>query len=284
MAATEVTWGPRAVGSAGLDSGMPYAEANGIRLYYELLGKGPPLALVEGLGYASWMWFRQAAPLAAHHRLLVYDNRDVGQSDKPGAHYTIRDMADDLAALLSALGIPHTHLMGVSMGGLVAQEFALAYPDRLEKLVLVGTHFGGPEMVPIPPETQALMVPDISLSPVERIRKAMAVAFAPGYAEGHPEVIDTIVAMRLPSLQPHASWVRQAQAGARFDTSTRLGEIAAPTLVVHGDLDRVVPVENARMLAQRLPHAELLVLPGGGHLLFIEQADRFNRAVLDFLR
>lgn len=263
---------------------MPHVEANGIRLYYELHGNGRSLTLVEGIGYASWMWYRQVDPLATHHRLLVYDNRDVGESGSVDQPYTIRDMADDLAALLDFLGIERTHVLGVSMGGFIAQEFALDYPERLDRLVLACTGFGGPEMVPIPAETQMLMVPDLSLPPDQRIRRSMAPAFAPGYPEANPEVVDAIVAMRLAAPTPIDCWTRQAQAAAGFDISAGLGSIAAPTLILHGDQDRVVPFENSYLLAERMPNAELRLLHGGGHLVFIEQADRFNKAVLDFLR
>ncbi len=262
---------------------MPYAEANGLRLYYELRGQGSPLTLIEGIGYASWMWFRQLPPLSARHRVLVYDNRDVGQSERVEVPYTVRDMAEDLAALLDVLGIDRTHLLGISMGGFIAQEFALAHPERVDRLVLACTAFGGPEMVPIPEETRRLMAPDPSLQPEERIRKAMAPAFAPGYAEAHPEVVDEIVRMRLAALQPPEAWLRQALAVASFDSSTRLGELSVPTLILHGDQDRVVPVENGHLLAQRIPGSRLLLLPGGGHLVFIEQAERFNQMVLAFL-
>ena len=267
-----------------LCTAMPRIQANGIRLYYELRGAGSPLTLVEGIGYASWMWFRQVGPLSAYHRLLIYDNRDVGNSQRTPVPYTVRDMAADLAGLLDALGIARTHLLGISMGGFVAQEFALAYPERLDHLILACTAFGGSHMVPIPQETQRLMVPDVSLPPAQRIPRAMAPAFASGFADSHAELLDSIVRMRLASIQAPDAWLRQAQAVATFDTSTRLGAIAAPTLILHGDADRVVPVQNARLLAERLPHADLRILSGGGHLVFIEQAENFNQAILDFLR
>ncbi len=265
---------------------MPRVEANGVYLYYELHGHGPPLALIEGIGYATWMWFRQIDALAARHRLLVYDNRGVGQSDKPKAAYTVRDMADDLAALLEATGIGRSHLLGVSSGGFVAMEFALAYPERTDRLVLASTApFGDADRVSIPEETRRLMVPDQSLPLEQRIRKAMAPAFAPGYAEARPEVVEAFLERRLAAPpQPIEDYVRQAQANAAFDGSSRLGAITAPTLVLHGDQDRVVPVENGYRLAEQLPHAELVILSGGGHLALIEQAERFNRHVLDFLQ
>jgi pimeloyl-ACP methyl ester carboxylesterase len=262
---------------------MPYAEVNGLSLYYELLGEGSPICLVEGIGYATWLWRSQIGPLSANHQLLLFDNRDVGNSGLASRPYTTRELADDVAALLDLLGIERAHLLGVSMGGFVVQEFALAYPERARSLILVGTLFGGKEINLLPAEAQRQRIPSRSLSPEGRLRAATALAFAPGYADTHPEIFDEVVQARLPYPQSREAWLRQAGAVVGFDVSQELGAIAAPTLVIHGDQDRVVPVENGRLLAGRIPGAELHILEGGGHLVFIEQADRFNQLVLDFL-
>jgi pimeloyl-ACP methyl ester carboxylesterase len=262
---------------------MPVAICNGLRLYYELHGTGTPLCLIEGLGYASWMWRHTVGPLAERHRVLLYDNRDVGQSQRVEQAYAVRDLAEDLAGLLHALAIRRCHVLGVSLGGYVAQEFALAYPERLWGLVLVSTSCGGREALPIPHETALGMAPDPSLPPEQRLRRSMALAFAPGYIEAQPEVFDDFIRTRLANPQEAAAWLRQAGAGATFDAADRVAGISAPTLVVHGDLDRVVPVGNAGLLAARLPGARLALLPGGGHLAFVEQAELFNRTVLGFL-
>src|SRR5579883_1563623 len=136
---------------------MPFAEVNNLRLWYEISGDGTPLCLIEGLGYASWMWHYQAAPFSARHRLLVFDNRDVGRSDRARLPYMIKDLADDLVGLLDVVGIERAHVLGVSMGGFAAQELALAYPERVASLILVATAFGGPEMVTLSIEAQRRM-------------------------------------------------------------------------------------------------------------------------------
>ncbi len=263
---------------------MPQIQANGINLYYELYGDGPPLVLIEGIGYATWMWFRQVGPLSAANRLLIYDNRGVGNSEKPEVDYTLQDMADDLLGLLDALGIQKATVLGLSMGGTIAQQFTLSYPERVERLILASTHLGLKAMIPIPEEAARLMVPDTSLPPAARIRKAMAPAFAPGWAEAHPGIVDAIVFMRLAAVQPPDAWLRQWNAGATFDSVDRIASISVPTLIMHGDQDRVVPVGNAHMIAGRLPEAELRIFQGGGHLVHIEQSELYNRTVLDFLR
>ena len=139
---------------------MPYAEVKELSLYYELHGHGPPICLVEGIGYASWLWRSQIGPLSAKHQVLLFDNRDIGNSGLASRPYTTRDLADDVAGRLNTLGIERAHLLGVSMGGFVVQEFALAYPERTLSLILVGTLFGGKEIIPIPAETQRQLVLD----------------------------------------------------------------------------------------------------------------------------
>jgi pimeloyl-ACP methyl ester carboxylesterase len=263
---------------------MPIASVNGINLYYEIHGHGPNLTMIEGTGYDLWMWYRQLPEFSAHFRVLVYDNRGVGRSDKPPGPYSHAQNAADLAGLLDHLGWDRTHVLGISMGGFIAQEFALAHRDRVDRLVLVATGFGGPNMVPVPPEAVLALTPDPTLSPEEKIRQAMPVAFGDrDWPRGHVEEFDQIVGWRLQYPPTPESSMAQIMAGLTFNVEARLGEIQAPTLVVAGTEDRVVPPENARLLAERIPHARLDVIEGAGHLVLIEASDRFNRDVIAFL-
>lgn len=264
---------------------MPFAPANGINLYYQVHGEGPNLTLIEGAGYHSWMWYRQIDAFSQHFRTLIYDNRGVGQSDASLGPYTHAQNAADLVALLDLLGWERTHLLGVSMGGFIAQEFALAYPQRVDRLVLVATAFGGPNMAPLPPEAVESLLPRPDLGPEQQIRTAMLIAFAdPTWPERNPAEMDWIVAQRLAHLQSDEARMAQLMANVAFDVEDRLDEITAPTLIVIGAEDRVVPPENGRLLAERLPNAHLDVIPGAGHLALIEQADRFNGDVISFLQ
>ena len=263
---------------------MPVARVNDIDLYYEEHGEGPHLALIEGTGYHTWMWYRQLPALTPHFRVLIYDNRGVGRSDKPPGPYSHEQNADDLVGLLDFLGWDRTHVLGISMGGFIAQEFALKYPGRLDALVLVATAFGGPHMAPVPAEAIRAMLPDPNLTPEERIRRGMRIAFSdPTWPEQHPEEFEQIVRWRLEYVPPPEAAAAQVMAGATFNTEQRLGEVTAPTLIVAGDADRVVPARNAELLAERIPAAELAIMPGGGHLAFIDHADQFNQLVLNFL-
>lgn len=263
---------------------MAVAHVNGIDLYYEIHGEGPNLTLIEGLGYDSWMWYRQLPAFSQHFRTLVYDNRGVGLSDKPPGPYTHQGNAADLAGLLDHLGWERTHVLGLSMGGFIAQEFALAYPDRLDRLVLVATAFGGPNMVPLPPEAVLALTPDPTLSPEGKIRSAMPLAFShPTWVQDHADEFEHIVAWRLKHPQPPEAALAQAMAGLTFNVEARLSEIEAPTLVIAGSEDHVVPPANAQLLAAALPHARLEMIPGAGHVVQIEAAERFNQAVIGFL-
>ena len=263
---------------------MPIAHANDIDIYYELHGSGPRLTLIEGLGYHRWMWFKQLPDFAEHFSVLVYDNRGVGKSDKPPGPYNHAQNAGDLAGLLDHIGWDSTNLLGVSMGGFIAQEFTLKYPERVEKLILVATGFGGPRMVPVPPEAAKAMMPDPSLSPEERIRRAMPVAFGDrDWPMKHPEEFDQMVAWRLEEPQPPEAAMAQIMAGVSFDVSNRVREIQAPTLIIAGIRDNVVPPENARLLASEIPNSRLETLPDAGHLCIIEASQRFNASVIEFV-
>ena len=263
---------------------MATAHVNGIDLYYEIHGEGPNLALIEGIGYDSWMWYRQLPEFSQHFRTLVYDNRGVGLSDKPPGPYSHRENAADLAGLLDYLGWERTHVLGISMGGFIAQEFALAYPNRLDRLVLVATAFGGPNMVPLPPEAVRALTPDPTLSPEGKIRSAMPLAFSdPAWVQNHAGEFEQIVAWRLEHPQPPEAALAQAMAGVTFNVEARLSEIEAPTLVIAGTQDHVVPPANAQLLAAALPHARLEMIPDAGHVVNIEAAERFNQLVIEFL-
>jgi pimeloyl-ACP methyl ester carboxylesterase len=263
---------------------MPIAHVNDIDIYYEVHGRGPNLALIEGTGYHTWMWYRQLEAFSERFRTLIYDNRGVGRSDKPPGPYTHEQNADDLAGLLDHLGWERTHVLGVSMGGFIAQEFALKYPRRLDRLVLVATAFGGPNMIPVPPEAVRALTPDPTLSPEEKIRVSMPVAFADRrWPEEHRDEFEQIVAWRLEYPQPPEAAMAQAMAGLTFNTEERLKEIAAPTLIIAGTRDNVVPPRNAELLAAAIPGACLDLIDGAGHVLNIEHAERFNADVIAFL-
>jgi len=263
---------------------MPITHVNDIDLYYEVHGSGPKLVLIEGIGYHRWMWYRQLSEFSRHFTTLIYDNRGVGKSDKPSGPYNHEQNAGDLAGLLDHLGWDRTHVLGVSMGGFIAQQFALTHPSRVDRLVLVATGFGGQKMVPVPPEAATAMMPDPKLSLEERFRAAMPVAFGnKTWLEENRQEFDQIIRWRLEEPQPPEAAMAQIMAGATFDLSERVSQIQVATLVISGDKDGVVPPENARLLTDAIPNSRLETISGAGHLVIIEAAESFNELVIEFL-
>jgi len=256
------------------------ATEGDVRIAYELRGDGPPLLLIHGLGYARWGWEPVAEPLAQRFRLLLFDNRGIGESEIPPGPYTARAMAEDAVSVLDEAGVESAHVVGTSLGGMVAQELALGWPDRVERLVLACTTPGGADAYPLPERTLALIAEAPTLPQDVALRRFVENALAPGAPQ---ELIDRIAVHRLASPPDPAGWAAQAAAGASFDAFGRLGEIVAPTLVLHGTADGVVDPRNAELLAGRIPQARVELFPDTGHLFFWEQPERFVRIVGEFL-
>ncbi|WP_435064444.1 alpha/beta fold hydrolase [Halobaculum sp. EA56] len=266
---------------------MPTADHDGVAVAYEREGRDPAAAetvvLCEGLGYGRWMWNWQADALADEYHVVRWDNRGTGESDVPEGPYTIDRMAGDLEAVLDDAGVGEAHVVGASMGGMVAQRYALDY-DRAASLTLLCTSSGGPEAVPTPESTLERMfsVPD-GADEREAIRYRMAPAVSEGFIEENEDLVERIVDWRLESDAPPRAREAQGAAVRAFDASGELGEIRVPTLVSHGTADRVLPVENGELLAEGIPDAESEFVDGGSHLFFIEEADRVNDRLLAFL-
>jgi pimeloyl-ACP methyl ester carboxylesterase len=265
---------------------MPTTERDGVTLAYERAGPGDAgtVVFLEGLGYGRWMWQWQAEPLReAGYGTVLPDNRGTGESDAPEGPYTIEGMVADLEAVLADAGVGSAHVVGASMGGMIAMAYVDAY-DRAESLSLLCTSHGGEEAVPTPPETRERMfeTPE-GADERELIRHRMAPAMTEGFREANPDLIERIVDWRLASDAPPHAREAQAAAVAGFDASDRLGGIDVPTLVVHGTDDRVLPVENGRQLAAAIPDAELVLVEGAPHLVFVEHADEVTARLRRFL-
>ena len=241
---------------------------------WERHGAGPSLLLIHGLGYARWGWEPVVEPLARSFDVILFDNRGIGASEAPPGPYTAAELASDALQVLDEAEVERAHVLGTSLGGMVAQELALAEPERVDRLVLACTTPGGAQAFPLPARTVELMTRGASL------REFVENALVP---DPRPELVERILAHRLATAQPAEAWAAQAAAGAAFDAYERLGSVAAPTLVLHGDGDVVVDPRNGELLARLLPHASLEVFPGTGHLFFWQQPERFVRVVEEFL-
>jgi 3-oxoadipate enol-lactonase len=255
------------------------AISGGVRIAYELRGEGPPLLLVHGLGYARWGWEPVVDGLAERFRVCLFDNRGVGESDVPEGPYSARSMAGDAVAILDDAGFERVHVVGTSLGGMVAQELALSFPERVDRLVLACTT-PGVRGIPMPEETFRLLASASSLPLEEALRRFVENALAPGVDAA---LVERIMAHRLASPLDMNGWRAQAAAGMVFDSLDRLGEIRAPTLLLHGTADVVVDSRNSELLAERIPDARLELFAGRGHLFMWEEPERFVRSVIDFL-
>jgi len=252
-----------------------------VKLYREERGDGQPLLLISGLGYALWSWQRQLPAWSRSFRLIAIDNRGTGRSPKPPGPYSIEAMADDAAEALEGRT---AHVAGFSMGGYIAQTLALRQPRLVDRLVLVCTATGGPHHLPTPADTIATWERHADGTPTEFARASMPLSFAPGWTDEHPDEFEQLLADRLEHPTPPNCWRAQYDACRGFvEHVSPVEQIGVPTLVAHGDADRIVPFENGVELARRIPQAELVCFRGGGHLLFLESADRFNSTVSSFL-
>ncbi len=257
----------------------------GGRLYVEEHGSGgTPLLLIQGLGYSLAGWRFQLRAFASRRRTIAFDNRGTGRSSKEPGPFSMEQFAGDALSVLDALGIESAHVVGVSMGGFIAQVLALQAPDRLRSLVLVGTSPGGHDHAPVPAETLEAWLENAGLPPEEYARRTMHLSFSPGWSEAHPELYEELLAARLEHPTPPECWQAQfAATGPFLAAGVPVEEIGAPTLVVHGDADRVVPVSNGHLLARRIAGSELALLPGRGHVVQLESPDEFNGLVEGFL-
>ncbi len=263
---------------------MPKVRAGDIELYYEEEGEGAPLLLIPGFGTGLWIWFRQLSEFSKEFRTIAFDPRGISRSDAPLEPVTIRSFADDVAAMLKALGLESAHILGASFGGFVAQEFALRYPLMTRSLVLCCTSFGGPRHVPPTDSTLQALASTKGLNTEDRVRENLLLAFSPAFVERRADEVERVIKLRAQNFVPEHAYLHQLQAAMAFNTEERVAGISAPTLVLSGDADIIVPVENSRNLARRIPGAQLRIIEGGSHTFFIEQPREFNAAVIDFIK
>jgi pimeloyl-ACP methyl ester carboxylesterase len=252
-----------------------------VRLYVEEHGDGEPLLLVEGLGQSMWAWREQMPVFARRFSTIAFDTRGTGRSPVPVEPYGILELADDAARILDGRA---AHVVALSMGGYVSLTLALARPELVRSLVLVGTGAGGPDRVPRPEHVRDAFAAAQGLPLEEYGRATMPYTFADGWPERNPDRYEEILRARLEHPTPYETIDVHMRACYRFyDDGCPVERIDVPALVVHGDEDLIVPVENGRMLARRLPNARYVELPGRGHNVPLEDPDTFNRLVLDFL-
>jgi 3-oxoadipate enol-lactonase len=263
---------------------MSEAVSDGVRIAYEVLGEGEPLVFVHGLGYDRQGWGPLPSLLADDFRVVLLDNRGVGESDVPEGPYAVPQMAADVVAVLDDAGIDAAHVFGVSLGGYIAQELAAGYPERVRKLVLASTAPGGPRSHPMPAVGLEAFARFPTMDREAGLRLMVENSLGAHGVRERPELTDEIYRYRLERAPSLAGWQAQAYAGATFDGYDRAASIAAPTLVLQGGADTVVDPRNGELLAELIPGARLEVIADRGHLMMWEEGEALAPLVEEFLR
>jgi 3-oxoadipate enol-lactonase len=261
---------------------MPHAASGSTRLYYERTGTGAPVLLVMGLGMNATGWWRTVPVLAERLEVVAFDNRGVGRSDRPEGPYSVAQMADDCVAVLDAAHIERAHVYGLSLGGMIAQEVALRHPARVDRLVLGATTPGGDLGVSADEATLAFFARRAQMSAEEAVWASVPYNYGRRTREERAGLVGEDIVQRLRYPIEPEPYRAQLEAAFGHDAGERLGDIRAPTLVVHGEADRMIPVVNAHTLAESIPGARADVWPEAGHLYPTDEPEA-DRRVLDFL-
>ncbi|HEV2171600.1 MAG TPA: alpha/beta fold hydrolase [Candidatus Binatus sp.] len=262
---------------------MERARINGIEISYQLRGRGAPLVMIHGAQGDQTAFDELAAEFSDRYRVLTFDQRGSGLSDKPDMPYSIAMLADDTAALMNHLGLVPAHVFGISMGGTIAQELALRHPAKVRSMVLGCTTPGGPHAVRISGPALTNAYSTQSMTPEERGRALAEAAFTKGYLERHPEVIESMVAARRARPIDSTAFAHRMRAIVDFDAYDRLPQIQCPTLVIAGKDDALINWENSRIIAERIDRAKLVILEPAGHSFWHEQPEKTVRSIADFL-
>jgi pimeloyl-ACP methyl ester carboxylesterase len=255
---------------------MPFVERDSVSIHYEVEGEGEPLVLIAGTGFDMSFWEPMMSPLEGF-RILRLDNRGAGLSSAPDERYSIGEMADDTAAAMEAAGFHSAHVYGASMGSLIAQELGVRYPERVRSLIL-GATSAGVTMIPTALPLAPLLLRPARYEPEEAFRRSAAYLSRRGVAD--PETVFPGHAL---SARNPAGYRRQLQAQLRYSSLRKMRRIDAPTLVLHGERDRMVPPVNAWLAARLIPRAHLHLIRGAGHLYHLDNPEDTTRATLDFL-
>ena len=263
---------------------MPHVRIGSHQTWYDEHGSGPPLLLIPGLGASRLSWSKQIEPLSRRHRVISIDNRDAGDSDHAVEPYTIAELAEDAAKVIEALDLGPTNVVGWSMGTFIAQELTIRHPALVGRLVLVAGSAGGPSQARPTAEIAAMLRRNETESVESRVRRTYPLLAAPDYMQQHPEDLDLIVWSQSEKPMPFVCYQRQLGAVMSWHgVGPKLPDVKARTLVIHGDVDPLVPYPNGQYIASQIPGAMLSTYASVGHLPPIEAAERFNREIEEFL-
>ena len=256
---------------------------DGVQLYYERHGEaGDPLLLIMGLGSPLEFWEFQTPVLARTHRVCVYDNRGVGKSDKPAGPYDVRTLARDAVAVLDACGFGRAHVVGLSMGGMIAQELAIRHSDRVGALVLAATYAKPDDQVRSSVAGGGAIDPR-AIDGKQLFKMMMSMVLSAEFIQRERDWLKSSRDRLLPNFSVEG-FIAQMAAVMAHDSTAELSRIEAPTLVLKPAADMLIPPRASDVLASAIAGAQLVTFDHGSHGFNVEQADKFNRAVLDFLQ
>jgi len=254
---------------------MPKAKVSDIEVHYDVHGEGFPLIMIMGLS-ANLDWWdpRMIQELSKKFRLLLFDNRGAGRTETSNKKYTVELFADDVVGLMDALGISKAHVLGISMGGMIAQELVLKYPEKVEKLILCSTYCGGSRSVLPSQRILGMLATDRStFSPKEIARMMIPLFLTDDFFKKNPDSVESWIQQTLKAPISNEAYIRQVNAIMEFDTYDRLNQIKAPTLILHGKHDVLVPPENGSILSKAIPNARLVYFENSAHGLVEEMKE-----------
>lgn len=265
---------------------MPGVRVREVDIAYRVQGAGEPVVLIGGFTMVKESWGLQVGGLARHFRVVTFDNRGVGETRHPKGPFTISDLAADTVGLMDALDIGAAHVFGVSMGGLVSQMLALDHPGRVRKVVLGCTTHGGSHAVRPTAEVMAALgrATDPTVPVEEAVRDWAPVMFSERFLREEPARVAEFIRFSVQNWPTPEGAAGQIGALSVFNLRRRLGEIRCPVLAITGSEDRMMPPENANLLAEAIPGAEHYVVKGAGHGFFFEKPEEVNRVLIRFLR
>jgi pimeloyl-ACP methyl ester carboxylesterase len=259
---------------------MAFTVNQGAKIYWDEVGEGDPLLLITGLGFPSGAWHRTRPVLSKKYRTIALDNRGVGRSDMPAGPYSIALMASDAAAVLNAAGAESAHVFGISMGGMIAQELALQSPKRVRSLILGCTAAGGPQAVRSEPEATQMLMARGKMTPEEAAQAALPFIYHPATPQ---KLIEEDLEIRRPWFPRPEAYTAQLLGILAWESYSRLAQINSPTLVIHGDSDRLVPAGNGKLIAEKISGAKLVMLAHASHIFTTDKPEEAHRAILEFL-
>lgn len=262
---------------------MPVVKVREINLYYEIHGTGEPLLLIHGLGLDSGAWIGQVLALSSTYQVITFDNRGCGRTDAPGFPYSTEIMAEDTIALLDALEIDRCHVLGFSMGGLIAQVLTIKYPERVQSLILASTAAKLPAISRQVIQAWAQLLKE-KIRPGMRVKVQLPWLFTNQFLQSDAIVDELInLSLRYPYQPTVSGFTGQVAACVTHDSLEQLSQIVLPTLILAGQEDILIPVKASQEMMLNLPNATLQIIDHASHNFFWEMPDQFNRAVLDFV-